>query len=345
MAGKRERTPKTLPPLSSQGTQTSLCDESLSYAEDGEWPEAGSASSTPEAKKGRVEPSLYIILQEIRACRKDMNDCKEDLAKKIDENKATIKELITNSEFYYKELQETQTRVTTVEKNTLQHEKKIAYLEEKSNENERYMRRWNLRLYGLPEEEGENVKKRMTDICCTVAPDAGETLHLFIDICHRLGRKQDNMTRPVIIRFVSRTMRDHIWRRSKDAEILKTRKLRFKEDLTSTDKAIRSLLWPKIEEARKQGKRAFFVGPKGYIDGKEIRMNTESGPSPQQGVGPIGSATMMPGRSPGIIVVNALADHDGWAKPSHHDQPLPRPLRELQNEPMPKAWDVYTYFC
>ncbi|KAK7929672.1 hypothetical protein WMY93_006067 [Mugilogobius chulae] len=254
MAGKRERTPKTLPPLSSQGTQTSLCDESLSYAEDGEWPEAGSASSTPEAKKGRVEPSLYIILQEIRACRKDMSDCKEDLAKKIDENKATIKELITNSEFYYKELQETQTRVTTVEKNTLQHEKKIAYLEEKSNENERYMRRWNLRLYGLPEEEGENVKKRMTDICCTVAPDAGETLHLFIDICHRLGRKQDNMTRPVIIRFVSRTMRDHIWRRSKDAEILKTRKLRFKEDLTSTDKAIRSLLWPKIEEARKQGK-------------------------------------------------------------------------------------------
>uniref|UniRef100_A0AAV2LE70 Uncharacterized protein n=1 Tax=Knipowitschia caucasica TaxID=637954 RepID=A0AAV2LE70_KNICA len=95
------------------------------------------------------------------------------------------------------------------------------------NDSERYNRRWNLRLHGLKESEGENVKKMMIDICSAVAPDTGESLHLFIDVCHRVGRKMESSTRPIIIRFVSRTMRDLIWQRSKEAEILRARRLRF----------------------------------------------------------------------------------------------------------------------
>lgn len=45
----------------------------------------------------------------------------------------------------------------------------------------------------------------------------------------------------------------------------------FGEDLTSRDKETRNKLWPHIETARKEGKKAFFRGAKAIIDGKELR--------------------------------------------------------------------------
>lgn len=46
--------------------------------------------------------------------------------------------------------------------------------------------------------------------------------------------------------------------------------IRFAEDLTKEDRLLRRELWPKIEQARKEGKAAGFRGPYGYIEGKRI---------------------------------------------------------------------------
>ncbi|KAI2655011.1 Ribosomal RNA large subunit methyltransferase H [Labeo rohita] len=46
--------------------------------------------------------------------------------------------------------------------------------------------------------------------------------------------------------------------------------LRFAEDLSPEDRERRNKLWPLVEKARQQGCRAYFVGPKAYIDGKEL---------------------------------------------------------------------------
>ncbi|KAL1261840.1 hypothetical protein QQF64_007105 [Cirrhinus molitorella] len=43
-----------------------------------------------------------------------------------------------------------------------------------------------------------------------------------------------------------------------------------KEDLSPEDREQRNKLWPLVEKARQQGCRAHFIGPKTYIDGKEL---------------------------------------------------------------------------
>lgn len=97
----------------------------------------------------------------------------------------------------------------------------------------------------------------------------GPLLH--VDISHRIGRRMEGKTRPVIIRFVTRSTKDMIWKKGKGSEYLSSKRLRFGEDLTAKDKEVRNKLWPQIEAARKEGRKAFFVGIRAIIDGKELR--------------------------------------------------------------------------
>ncbi len=52
----------------------------------------------------------------------------------------------------------------------------------------RYQRRWNLHLYGLTEQSGENVRQKVLDICEAVIPTFAGKTHEFIDVVHRLEK-------------------------------------------------------------------------------------------------------------------------------------------------------------
>lgn len=110
----------------------------------------------------------------------------------------------------------------------------------------------------------------------SVVPDSNISFKDDIDVVHRLGKlsEQTNRPRPVIIRFVRRSTRDLIWRQAKHSEYLRSHKLRFTEDLSQADKLLRMKRWPLVEAARKEGKRAFFVGVRVFIDGKEVQLPT-----------------------------------------------------------------------
>ena len=96
-----------------------------------------------------------------------------------------------------------------LEEATLPLQKRIETLEAellkvtvKANQNEQYSRKYNLRLVGLSEEEGENCTDKVVDFCKAeklgVNVDKGE-----IDRAHRLGPKTSNKNRPLIIKFKS----------------------------------------------------------------------------------------------------------------------------------------------
>ncbi len=153
------------------------------------------------------------------------------------------------------------------------HGKKMSEIDSRLNDVERYKRRWHLRLYGLAERASEDIKAQVGDICCEVLPEHTSKIQQEVDIVHRLGRKiEGNATRgrTVIIQFLSRSLRDMIWKAAKSSAYLKAKELRFGADLTSMDKAIRKELWPKVEAARQVGKKAYFVGVRAFVDGKEI---------------------------------------------------------------------------
>lgn len=95
-----------------------------------------------------------------------------------------------------------------------------------------------------------------------------------IDTVHRIGKMKDNDNRPrgIILQFSSRTYRDAVWKAAKNNTFLKERHLRFTEDLCPADRKTRAVLWPVIEAAREEGKIAYYVGPRAYINGKEVRL-------------------------------------------------------------------------
>ncbi|KAJ7983935.1 hypothetical protein DPEC_G00368940 [Dallia pectoralis] len=150
-------------------------------------------------------------------------------------------------------------------------EKENRELKERVREQERYKMRWCLKLKGIKEKNEENIRTDIIHLFAKIAPDIDmRQLEDAVDIVHRIGRKEDNKNRHVVILFARRLVREEIWRRSKDSPVCKERGVRFAEMLPLEDREARKNLWPQIEQARREGKRAYYRGPHGYIEGRRI---------------------------------------------------------------------------
>lgn len=151
---------------------------------------------------------------------------------------------------------------------------RISEQDEKIEEAERYSRRWNLKLFNLPEtsnESTDDLRKQIFEIFGQMAPDEKNKLGFLIDTIHRVGRpRDDRSTRPVIIQFTMRSFRQKIWKNSMTAATMREKKLRLAEDLTYGERQSRKKLWPLVEKARKDGKKTAWRGPDVIIEGKRI---------------------------------------------------------------------------
>ncbi|KAK1897818.1 LINE-1 type transposase domain containing protein 1 [Dissostichus eleginoides] len=148
-------------------------------------------------------------------------------------------------------------------------------LRKSGEEQAHYKRRWNLRMNGLPEKEGENTREAVIGILTRVVPLSVEKLRDSVDTVHRLGIKgnaatSNNTPRSSIIQFGMRTVRDEVWKKSKDARVCSEMHIRFKEDFSKEGREARSKLWPLVQEARRKGKRAFLKEGFVLIDNKRV---------------------------------------------------------------------------
>uniref|UniRef100_A0A1A8LDW7 Uncharacterized protein n=1 Tax=Nothobranchius pienaari TaxID=704102 RepID=A0A1A8LDW7_9TELE len=84
----------------------------------------------------------------------------------------------------------------------------------KLNKTERYGRRWNLRLHGVPEDNPEDIRAKVINICCSLVPESQHKITDSIDNVYRKGRIQasSNCPRTTIIRFTNRSTGDLLWR-------------------------------------------------------------------------------------------------------------------------------------
>ena len=155
-------------------------------------------------------------------------------------------------------------------------QKQIASLKKENNilsemckDNARYKRRWDLRLLGLPEKDNEDAKEAVIGILTRVIPVAVDKIREQVDTVHRLGKKNDpvynKMPRPIIIQFATRTARNDIWKKSKDARVCKELNIHFREDFSKEDREARAKFWPRVEEAN--GRKAFLKEGYAIIDG------------------------------------------------------------------------------
>lgn len=195
----------------------------------------------------------------------------------VKENSASINLLKEALEVVHSEIFDIRKENEDLKNNNEEFVKRVSDLEDRLNDQDGYCRRWNLRLEGLTERTGDNLKSRVIEICkALVVEEERNFVANNVDTAHRLGRSSADSgngkkPRPVIIRFASRTARDLTWKGAKGNDFLKQNKMYFKEDLTIKDRAPRNLLWPVIDKTRKEGKRAFYVGVKAIVNGKEIK--------------------------------------------------------------------------
>lgn len=105
-------------------------------------------------------------------------------------------------------------------------EKKISELSNKLDGLEQYSRANSLRIFGVEETEDENITDKVISICKDKL-NVNVTVDM-IDACHRLGQKEQG-SRPVIIKFCSKSLRNKIFNVKKK---LKGSKIIIREDLT-----------------------------------------------------------------------------------------------------------------
>ncbi|KAL7883456.1 hypothetical protein SRHO_G00011140 [Serrasalmus rhombeus] len=109
-----------------------------------------------------------------------------------------------------------------------------------------HQQKGNLRVTGLPEKDDENMRETIIGILTKVIPVSVDRLRETVDTVHRLGQRasaatSNNLPRAVIIQFGMRTVRDEVWKKSK-------------EDFSKEDRLARTKLWPLVQEARSRVK-------------------------------------------------------------------------------------------
>lgn len=222
---------------------------------------------SPVTKKGK--PAAYDEDSLVTRLSSIINSRADSLEKKVTIEMEGLKKTIN---FVSEELKDIKKKIKEVDAKVKKDEQRVSSCESRITELERYSRRWNLRLAGVPENDLEDVKVKVVDICQKTIMNENVKVAEGIDVVHRLGKKDHNKRTPrnIIIRFLSRTLRDVLWKTAKQSTFLRENKMRFAEDLTAADRERRQLLWPQVQEARALGKTTYFIAGRAFANGAEI---------------------------------------------------------------------------
>lgn len=80
----------------------------------------------------------------------------------------------------------------------------------------------------------------------------------------------NNTPRSIIIQFVTRAMRDDVWKKSRNAKVCQEMHIQFKEDFSKEDREARMVLWPLVRDARMRGQRAFLKEGYALINNRRV---------------------------------------------------------------------------
>ncbi|XP_016315473.1 uncharacterized protein LOC107668194, partial [Sinocyclocheilus anshuiensis] len=205
----------------------------------------------PPSKKGKADDDSSSVVSTLSNL---INTRSDTIEKMVSENALKIEGLKKTVDFVCAELNDIKGKVSHVATRLNVEEKKMVFCEQCLTDLERYSRRWNLCLHGVTEKEREDVRAESIRICEATFPEGGSNLADKIDTVHRVGKRIQNSSRPrpVIIQFSSRVTRDGVWRAARTSEFLRANQLRFTEDLITSDRERRQLLWPAVDKARKE---------------------------------------------------------------------------------------------
>lgn len=102
--------------------------------------------------------------------------------------------------------------------------------EKEQNDLQQYSRRWNLRVFRVPEQKQETTEDCVERVVQIFTDSVGiKTTKEDIEVAHRTGQRSSTQARPILIRFFDRRKRDDILRNRRK---LKNKGIVIGEDLT-----------------------------------------------------------------------------------------------------------------
>jgi ribA/ribD-fused uncharacterized protein len=135
------------------------------------------------------------------------------------------------------------------------------------------LRRENLIFSGIAKERNESAAATITKLQNLFVNQLqiGNGNVLDYQRCHRLGPKDANKTREIIIRFTRFQDRELVWRKRK---LLKGTNVYVKEDFPPEVNRKRSQLYPILLAARNSNKKATLVADRLFIENRKYTVDT-----------------------------------------------------------------------
>ena len=111
-----------------------------------------------------------------------------------------------------------------------QQDRRINQNERELNDLQQYSRRWNLRVFKVPEKEKETAADCTAKVCAIFSDKVGIPITASdIEVAHRTGQRSSTRARPILVRFFDRKKRDSVLTSRRN---LKSKGIVIGEDLT-----------------------------------------------------------------------------------------------------------------
>ena len=178
------------------------------------------ATASNQDLKDSIASLTKVVTEGFATIHSDMDKLRHEFKIDLDEVRDKIKELEAGLTYNQEEVSSLNEKAA---KSSEEHAKDVATLTERiadleqqlkqELENniklEQYTRRENLRFNNIEETEGEDCKTLLTSI---IQNELGvDVSHIRFHAVHRVGKKLESRSRPIIARFVSREDRDLVF--------------------------------------------------------------------------------------------------------------------------------------
>lgn len=166
---------------------------------------------------------------------------------KLDEVMTNQKQASAERKEYEKKIQELSRKNDELQQQVTNHESRMDYLDDQSRRN-------NLRIVGIPEEQGENWEQCQNKIA-KIMKDKLNIPEANIERAHRVGKVSSQRARDIVAKFARFPEREAVFRaRTK----LKGTNIYINEDFCPGTVDARRQQMDDMKQARRNGKQAFF---------------------------------------------------------------------------------------
>ena len=235
----------------------------------------------------KLNEEIAIFRHEVKTEVQELNNTIKELEKSLENAWAEIDGLKEEAKIQ-KELKNAQQKeIDALKEEIKENKKKLEDERENIIQIKNYTRRENLKIMNIPELEEEGKSFEAKDVVYSILQNelGIDTADIRFHVVHRIGKPKRNKIRPLIVRFVCREDRDHVFSRRQQLK----RSDRYQDAYMTADfaRAIqeeRRKLIKAMYVARDKGHQAKVINRDLFVDGEKKTSPTFQKNSPSRNI-------------------------------------------------------------